>query len=401
MILDAYLQFLTESLKKCRVQVLRLSKESFSDPRLDFGLRKQLGLSEEYDSFFAKYLSAAQPKTLYKLADSFLYCYLFLLLPSSDDILFIGPYLSNEIPQQELLDHAERIGLPPANFRHLEMHYSGIPVLGNDSAVFAMLDTFGEAVCGGNVSVVDINREQAGDRSPLSSESAFTDVPLDMEALEKRYAHENEMMRAVSQGLTSKAELLFSGFSQAAFEQRLSDPVRNLKNYAIIMNTLLRKAAENGGVHPLYIDRASTEFAGRIESLSSAGQVRDLMTDMFRSYCRLVKNHAIKKYSPPVQKTITLIDSDLAADLRLSTLAAAQGLSTGYLSALFHRETGETVTAHVNRKRMNLALHLLSTTHLQVQSVAQLCGIPDVNYFSKLFKKQFGRSPKTYRENQK
>ena len=51
MILDAYLQFLTESLKKCRVQVLRLSKGNFSDTRLDFGLRKQLGLSEEYDSF--------------------------------------------------------------------------------------------------------------------------------------------------------------------------------------------------------------------------------------------------------------------------------------------------------------------------------------------------------------
>ena len=40
------------------------------------------------------------------------------------------------------------------------------------------------------------------------------------------------------------------------------------------MNTLLRKAAESGGVHPLYIDRISSDFAKRIESLVSENQAK-------------------------------------------------------------------------------------------------------------------------------
>ena len=50
-------------------------------------------------------------------------------------------------------------------------------------------------------------------------------------------------------------------FEAMQLEMRGSSPLRSAKNYSIIMNTLLRKAAENGGVHPVYLDRVSSEFA--------------------------------------------------------------------------------------------------------------------------------------------
>ena len=40
---------------------------------------------------------------------------------------------------------------------------------------------------------------------------------------------------------------------------------------------------------------------------------------------------------------------------------------------------------------------MLRSGTLQVQTVAQYCGIPDVNYFSKLFKRYTGVSPKEFR----
>lgn len=399
---EAQLQFLLETLQKCRMQVLLLRSEDIADPGTDLTMRRRFWDSRDSDAFFADYLLNAKANTIYRLSDSFLCHYLFLQLPRDGRLLFIGPYLTEELSHQELLEHTEHLGLLPQQFRRLETYYSSLPIVDGNHAIFAMLDTFGEVIWGNDhsFSVLDIDRELSGDKPPLITDHADT-LEQDMATLESRYAYENAIIQAVSQGLTHKAELLFAGFPQAAFEQRLSDPIRNLKNYSIIMNTLLRKAAENGGVHPLYIDRTSTEFARRIEQLASPNDVRELMTDMFRAYCRLVKTHAIKQYSPPVQKVITTIDTDPAADLSLSTLAEKQDLNASYLSALFRRETGETVTAHITRKRLQLALHLLNTTHLQVQSIAQHCGIPDVNYFSKLFKKQFGKSPKQYRESTK
>ena len=122
---------------------------------------------------------------------------------------------------------------------------------------------------------------------------------------------------------------------------------------------------------------------------------------MFRSYCRLVRRHSLKNYSLIVQKTILLIDSDLAADLSLSTLAESQSVSPGYLSTIFRRETGKTVSGYIRDKRIKHAMHLLGTTKLQIQTVALHCGIMDMQYFSKIFKKHTVKTPKEYREQAK
>ena len=165
------------------------------------------------------------------------------------------------------------------------------------------------------------------------------------------------------------------------------------------MNTLLRKAAEAGGVHPVYLDKLSSEFALKIEMLPSVSENSALMREMFSSYCRLVRKHSMKSFSLVVQKTILLIDSDLSADLSLSSLAQKQNISPGYLSTIFSKETGKTVSEYIREKRVKLAVHLLSTTHLQVQTIALHCGIMDVQYFSKIFKRQTGKTPKEYRES--
>ena len=192
-----------------------------------------------------------------------------------------------------------------------------------------------------------------------------------------------------------------STFSELSFEERMPDRLRNLKNYCIIMNTLLRKAAERGGVHPLYLDKCSSAFAHRIEQLTTVAQVRTLMGEMATSYCRLVRKYKTEKYSSPVQKSIICIDADLTQDLTLAKLAKLQNVSAAYLSALFKKETGRTLTDYVNLKRVEYAKTLLAGTELQIQTIAQHCGILDIHYFSRVFKKYTGITPKEYRSSTK
>ena len=236
--------------------------------------------------------------------------------------------------------------------------------------------------------------------SPFQDKDRTLDATLiNMKLMEQRYAFENEMMSAVSRGQSQKVAQLMSSFSDMSFEKRVSDPIRNAKNYSIIMNTLLRKAAESGGVHPVYLDSVSSSYAVKIEQLGSISAANDLMVDMFQSYCRLVRRHSMGDYSPTVQKAIVFIESDLSADLTLSSIAEAQNVSSGYLSAIFRRETGKTITEYIREKRVNHAIYLLETTHLQVQTIATHCGIVDLQYFSKIFKKHTGKTPKEYRES--
>ena len=247
--------------------------------------------------------------------------------------------------------------------------------------------------------------EKEPEEPPLLAAGKIPEDPKqtvwNMQAVERRYAYENELMRAVSRGQVHKTDRLLTDLAALPLEKRLPDVLRNAKNYCIIMNTLLRKAAESGGVHPVYLDRVSSDFARKIETLKTSAGAAALMQEMFRFYCRLVSKHSVRKYSLPIQKAITYIDSDLTADLSLSALAAMQNVSAGYLSALFRQETGQTLTEYVNRKRVRYAMQLLQTTDLQIQTVAQHCGIVDVHYFSKLFKKYVGKSPTEYREGVK
>jgi len=114
----------------------------------------------------------------------------------------------------------------------------------------------------------------------------------------------------------------------------------------------------------------------------------------------MVRRHSMKDFSPTVQKVISRIDFDLAADLSLKASAQALNVNPSYLSTLFKKETGETLTDFVNRRRMEHAAYLLTSTQLSVSSVALNCGISDDNYFTKLFKRFNGLTPTQFRQDQ-
>lgn len=400
----AELNYLQKVLAKHRIQATVLTGSSIPFQKLDFGLHGCLGAAQKIPQVFYDFWNNARPNVIYKLSDS-LHChYIFLLLPETDgpDSLLVGPYLLDELTEQQLLEESERFGVPPQHFSQLRSRYANIPFLPSEDSLFSLLIVFGETIWGSSEAfeVIDLAEDYTRPFTPLrtpSDEISPENVMLNMQLMEQRYAYENELIQIVSQGLTHRAERMISGMTLLNFDRRMGDPIRNLKNYCIICNTLLRKAAEQGGVHPVYLDSVSSDFAQKIESSHSTESAQALMLDMINSYCRLVKKHATKHYSSVVQRTITYIDTDLSADLSLRALAAIQKINPSYLSSLFKRETGETLTEHVNKKRVSYAAQLLQSTKLQVSSIAQHCGISDVNYFSKVFKKYTGLTPREFR----
>ena len=399
------LQYFLKILNRMYLQSLWIDSGTVPCDRMNFGLYHFFGREDSVNEVFCCPNHWAKENTVYKLTDEFLCNYIYFLLPETSEptAILAGPYLSFHKSREDLLEEAERYGIPTSKFSQLESCYSGIPVFPDDTQIFIMINVLGEILWGKNnaYEIIDMNQDFSFSASTYTA-APDADTPKDlllrMRALESRYAYENELMDLISLGLSRRAELMLRGFSQQAVEQRAADPVRNLKNYAIISNTLMRKAAERGGVHPVYLDRVSSSFARRVETITDFPDGASLMLDMVHSYCRLVRKHSANQYSPFIQKTVAYIDANLAGDLSLHTLAALQNLNASYLSALFHKETGKTVTDYVTARRMDAAGKLLRTTLLQVQTIAQHCGISDSNYFSKLFKKHYGISPLQFRE---
>ena len=72
-------------------------------------------------------------------------------------------------------------------------------------------------------------------------------------------------------------------------------------------------------------------------------------------------------------------------------------MSAAYFSTVFKKETGKTFINYLTDYRMEQAVDLLLTKDEKTYIIAEKVGYSDPNYFSYVFKKQFGMSPTKYR----
>jgi len=93
------------------------------------------------------------------------------------------------------------------------------------------------------------------------------------------------------------------------------------------------------------------------------------------------------------------IDSNYGKpDLTLEEVASTVQVSPGYLSRLLKRETGFSFVDYLTRVRITKAVHLMADPAVKVYEVAEAVGYQSQHYFSRAFKRVFGRSPVEYRK---
>jgi signal transduction histidine kinase/AraC-like DNA-binding protein/DNA-binding response OmpR family regulator len=99
-----------------------------------------------------------------------------------------------------------------------------------------------------------------------------------------------------------------------------------------------------------------------------------------------------------VKQAIAYIQQHYARDLSRHEIAEAIGVSKNYLSQIFHQELGISPWDYLNRYRIKQAKELLHSTDESITAVALQVGFDDASYFGRVFRKQVGCSPLTYRE---
>lgn len=396
-------QFFRHYLDHMRLPYSRISSLTELINSADMNLRNQLGIAYQTPSLLEKFLRRIiKENTIAHLTDEFMCQYIAFSLPGEKtNIMVIGPYMTNSLTIEQCMEIMAKKAIPSQWLPIIKGYYQKLTMI-DESGLVASLFTLGDLLWGEeNYRLENFIQGLPNTISPVA-------VPLDPQKrldafsnskfIEQIYDNENALLQAISHGRSSRAKAILGHFSEAIFEQRVAG-IRNAQNYSIVVNTLFRKAVEQGGVHPLYIDQLSSSFAHRIESTNRPEAFPELWSDMVQKYCALVNKHSIRNYSLPIQKVITRIDFDLTADLSLKATAHYLNVNASYLSNLFKKETGYTLSDYVNMKRTEHAVYLLCNTQLSISSIAQGCGILDDNYFTKLFKKYQGMTPTQFRQN--
>ena len=370
---------------------------------IDLGLREKLYSVKEYKNFFSLSMGQANQNTIYRFFDEYYCTYVFMRLPQSNSFFFIGPYLQMPVEKAEIEKLFENRKMSPEHSDFLMKYYNNLSVPDDENIVFTIANTLGEIFWESRENFIFEYIEYAiSDKiKPIDFSPVYLDTEetsLSLSILEENYSNEKNFMDAVSKGKLNKLSMpVYLSYGNSA-DRMLTDSLRNRKNHLITLNVVLRLSAERGGVHPLHIDRMSSSFTKKIEMIYSAEESRRLQSEMIRSYCLLVKEYSLKKYSYLIGKTLTLISYDLTDDLSLKCIAKKLSVNPTYLSALFKKECGCTLTDYVNNKRIEHAIRLLKNSNKLVSTIASECGIEDANYFIRIFKKYTGITPNQYRK---
>lgn len=363
----------------------------------DNGLHKKISADyKEFTEMFPLFINTNANERCITVFTTNLECtYVMTRLPDSHKIFFCGPYSYESITDKRSIEICNSNNIPASLYDFMQMYYSSLPYISDENVIDGIMRSLGNKLWGDNDFQIIYTRLQGNPNEHY--EDTYAEPTTEMlKELENRYEIERTLIDNISHGDYEASKAFFN--SNFKLKQRFPDSVRDLKNQLIILNTLSRKAAEQGMVHPIYLDDTSRKFAIRIENSSSMSQLSSLKKEIIRKYCTLVRSHSLRNYSKPIQEAINYINIYITEDLSLTAIAGRLNLNSSYLSTLFKKEVGTTLTNYVNETRIKQAIYLLNISTRPIQEIAFLCGIHDVNYFTRLFKKIQKMTPSQYRE---
>lgn len=98
-----------------------------------------------------------------------------------------------------------------------------------------------------------------------------------------------------------------------------------------------------------------------------------------------------------VQKAADYMKLNYSEKISIKEIADQLYLSPNYLSELFKKHTGKTISEYLTDYRLEKACQLLDHAEYRVGDVSGMVGIHDGRYFSNMFKKKYGMTPTEYR----
>lgn len=137
-----------------------------------------------------------------------------------------------------------------------------------------------------------------------------------------------------------------------------------------------------------------------IDNATQVKELQDLLEDVAMSVVHRINRYNKKNINQILQKAMDYICENYTMSITLNELAEHTYVSTYYLSRMFKKELGKNFVEYLNEVRIDRAKELLKDNKYKTYEVAELVGIQDPHYFSKIFKKYVNMTPTEYKDSQ-
>lgn len=219
------------------------------------------------------------------------------------------------------------------------------------------------------------------------------------------YSHEKRQVTSIRNGDVEGLSRILDERFPGRYGKVASDPLRQEINIGIVETTLASRAAIEGGLHP------ETAFYLSDITIQKLDVCRDPVAAMRISresqiyYAKLVRELREKTGEKPpegenrhISHCKDYVFAHLHGKLTVREIAGAIGLEENYLSALFKKHEGLTLSAYILREKIKLAENLLMYSAYSYIQIATYLGFASQSHFGQAFKRVTGMTPRAYRE---
>ena len=230
-------------------------------------------------------------------------------------------------------------------------------------------------------------------------------------------AHEDDAFKLSEFGATEKTRMLIEkflnngmleeieSFAKACVAEVTEDNFRSLlmRQYIIMdIYIVVMSFCEKMGVPKLELEEKSDKLKSRIGLIQTLDELEEYLIPLLSEAIEFRNEVSGRRYSDIIESAKAKINEMyMSDDISLNAVAVSVGMSPSYFSSVFSREVGKTFVEYLTEIRMDKAKELLTCSPMKTSEIGYEVGYKDPHYFSYIFKKTQGCSPKEYRARRK
>ena len=237
-------------------------------------------------------------------------------------------------------------------------------------------------------------RSQNSDQNKINQ--AIRDRKRENLPIEYPYELEKDLIDSILSGQTDLAientTKLIDTFSIMS-----SGDIESIKSNTLwLFAIIIRAATENDNNIEQLLD-TNLDIINRLNELNSFTDVLELSKNIVGIVTRNMLTSIYNGNSQVITRALRYINRNYKEKITLKDIEANLHVNASYFSTLFKQEMGLTFTDYLNSLKVQYACSLLENTNLSIIDVSLSAGFDDQSYFTKVFKKIMGTTPKAWK----
>lgn len=309
----------------------------------------------------------------------------------------IGPMSIESLSRMDLHQFYQAYEVEPSHEKVIKKYplaeiLDGIEMLAN---IITGREYSDQELLYGNGIVIDLEQEEK------QEQILYTLNDSEEELYHHTYQEEKRLLNCVRDGQIKEA-VTYTRNLDLDLGKLGKKEMNHWRNVVIVGITLCTRAAIEGGVSPGEAYKYSDFYIQKADECKDIPQLLECRNRAVEELTKAVKKKSEKVSSSNyVEICKAYINKHYREKIYSETIAEVLGISVGYLSRSFHKETGKRLQDYINEVRVENSANLLIYSEESLARIAEYVHFPSQSYFGKIFKQYKGVTPKKYREMNK